>query len=81
MVDVLTLVRDFLVRERRGDADAVTEDTPLVTGGLIDSVALVQLAALLERHAGIRIPDRDLSLEHFDSVAAIRAYLAARTQA
>jgi acyl carrier protein len=71
-------VRASLRDELRLDVAGLDLDTPLVTGGLLDSVALVRLAAHLERRCGVRIPDRDLTTEHFDSIRSLSAYLARR---
>jgi acyl carrier protein len=58
--------------------DAVAQGQALVTDGLVDSAGLAQLATMLETAGAPRIPDRDLRAEHFDSLARLRAYLAAR---
>jgi acyl carrier protein len=64
----------FLRRELavRGD---IGEHTSLLASGLIDSAGLVRLAALLERETGRTIPDKDLTADHFDTIASILAYL------
>jgi acyl carrier protein len=69
------LVRRFL-RETLGLDDAsIGADTALVTTGRVDSMALVRLAAVLETALGIRIPDRDIVAEHFDTLRLIDAYV------
>lgn len=65
----------FLVDEL-GAARSVVERGGLVTRGVLDSAALVRLAAVLEESCEVTIPDRDLVPEHFDSLAAIEAYVA-----
>ena len=59
-----------------GDHQPVADES-LLTSGLVDSAGLVRLAALLERETGLIIPDRDLTPEHFDSIAKIVAYIEA----
>lgn len=66
---------DFLRDELGVDAPGLDADTPLVTTGLIDSVGLVRLATFLERQLGIRIPDREINAEHFDTIRRIEAYV------
>jgi acyl carrier protein len=73
-------VRRFLRTElARDDAD-VGADTALVTSGLLDSIALVRLAVLLEKATGLRIPDRDIGADHFDSLGRMLAYLEGRVR-
>jgi len=71
-------IRVFLRGEPGLETAVIDADTPLVSSGLVDSAALVRLAALLERETGLLIPDADLSTDHFDSIALILAYLARR---
>jgi acyl carrier protein len=68
-------LRAFLCSELGVTDDALRADTPLVSSGLVDSAGLVRLAALLERETGRIIPDKDLTADHFDSIAQILAYL------
>jgi acyl carrier protein len=51
------LIIDYIVKEiiRRPEF-AITEDTPLVSSGLIDSLALVDILARLEDVTRMRIP-------------------------
>lgn len=67
--------RSFL-GEDLGLSRAAIETGGLVTRGLLDSAALVRLAAVLEDACEVTIPDRDLVVEHFDSLDAIEAYVA-----
>ena len=78
-VDELAVkIREFLRREMGLEGREVAADTPLVTSGLIDSIGLVRLAALLETETGITIPDRDIQAENFDSLKKIQAYISSR---
>jgi acyl carrier protein len=77
--DLDAAVRALLVRETRLAASTLQPDTALVSSGLLDSVGLVRVAALLETRLGIRIPDRDVTAEHFDTIERIAAYVHRRT--
>jgi acyl carrier protein len=68
----------FLRTKLRADTAGVDLDTPLVSTGVVDSVALVRLASFVEQRTGLRIPDRDVTVEHFDSLAQILAYVERR---
>jgi acyl carrier protein len=68
-------IRAFLEQELGIDRAEVTHDAELVTTGLVDSAGMVRLAALLEEETGLVIPDRDINVENFDSLAKIEAYL------
>ena len=53
---------------RRG---ALAEDTPLLTSGLVDSLAFVDLVRRLEVACGLEIPPARRTVEHFDTLAHI----------
>ena len=60
------------VIEEYGSEDAqITYDTPLISGGLVDSFSMVSLKRFLEMKYKISIPDEDASPEAFDSVNKI----------
>jgi acyl carrier protein len=71
-------IRAFLRDELALNVGHITPETSLVTTGLLDSIAVVRLAGFLERRCGLRIPDRDVTPEHFETLTRIRAYLARR---
>ena len=48
----------------------------LFDSGYLDSFALTDMVAELEKEFGVAIPDSDLSPRRFDSVAKIEGYLA-----
>jgi acyl carrier protein len=62
---------DYIVREviRRPDKQIIiTEDTPLVSGGLIDSFALVAILQKVEDVAHMRIPAGKVRAKDMDTV-------------
>jgi acyl carrier protein len=67
---VLEYVRNEYVDE--DDEDTVLDyDTPLISGGLVDSFSMVSLKVFLERKYAIQIPDARATPEAFDSVNKI----------
>ena len=51
-------------------------DDSLVERGVVDSVAVLGLITFIEEQTGLRIPDRDVRLEHFETVTAMEALVA-----
>ena len=66
---------EFLRTELAIDLTGVDEETLLVSTGIVDSLALVDLVMFLETEAGLRIAPGDLSLEHFDTVGRMLHFL------
>jgi acyl carrier protein len=54
-------------------SDPLTYDTPLISGGIVDSFSMVSLKRFLENRYKISIPDGDATPEAFDSVNKIVA--------
>ena len=53
------------------DDDEITYDTPLISGGFVDSFSMVSLKVFLEKKFDISIPDDEATPEAFDSVDKI----------
>lgn len=70
MENTKDVVLDYVKNEylEEGDDREVTYDTPLITGGIVDSFSMVSLKVFLETKYNIQIPDAKASPEAFDSV-------------
>jgi acyl carrier protein len=73
MDDLKKTILDYVRREyiEEGDDREIRTDTPLITGGIVDSFSMVSLKRFLEKKYAIRIPDADASPAAFDSVDKI----------
>ena len=68
--DVKKLIIDYVKKEYLDqDSDQViTEDTKLISGGIVDSFSMVSLKMFLEKKFQVKIPDEKATPEAFDSV-------------
>ena len=46
----------------------IAPDEPLISGGMVDSFSLVDLALFVEENFGVRIDDTELNAETFDTL-------------
>jgi acyl carrier protein len=53
-------------------------DEALISGGLIDSFSLVDLALFVEENFGVRIDDTELNAETFDNLGQLSALIQSR---
>lgn len=51
--------------------EALEESTALITGGILDSITIVELAASLEDHYHIKFETFEMSVDYFDTLADI----------
>ncbi len=70
---ILEYVQEEYLEEE--DDKAVTYDTPLISGGMVDSFSMVSLKRFLETRYNIQIPDALATTEAFDSVNNIVALM------
>ncbi|HPS65716.1 MAG TPA: acyl carrier protein [Ignavibacteria bacterium] len=61
---------DYIKNEYLDEDDDrdVTFETPLISGGIVDSFSMVSLKVFLETKFGIQIPDAKATPEAFDTV-------------
>ncbi len=77
MSDVKDTVLEYVIDEyvEEDDDMEVTYDTPLISGGIVDSFSMVSLKVFLETKYNIQIPDSKATPEAFDSVNNIMVLL------
>lgn len=59
----------------------IAPDEPLITGGLVDSFSLVDLALFVEKTFGVRLHDSELRADVFDSLSQLAALVEQRRSA
>lgn len=71
--DIKQAVRTFILEEflPGENPDELTDDTPLITGGVLDSIATVKLVLFLEERFGVTLEPHELDPEHLDTTAYI----------
>jgi acyl carrier protein len=78
---LLTYIEQDLLE---GGGGTVGPADSLISRGVLDSMAVLGLVACIEEETGLRIPEAEVQLEHFESIAAMEALverLRARTRA
>ena len=65
--DIIRFIQDNLLHSN----DAIDPEESLIDRGLIDSIGLMQLLGFLESSTGVRVPDRMVTPDNFQSVTAM----------
>lgn len=72
MDDMQKIVLNYVINEYLEDEDEeIGVDTPLISGGIVDSFSMVSLKRFLENKYNITIPDEEATPEAFDTVKKI----------
>jgi acyl carrier protein len=75
-MDRKTILTDYIKNEIMRNHNAkLSEDEDLLSAGILDSLAILQLIAHIEKTFGIQIPDEDVVYDNFKSVNTLSSYL------
>jgi len=66
-------IKSFILNEflRGEDPSALTDTTPLITGGILDSLATVSLVLFLEERFQIQIEAHETTIDYFNTISDI----------
>ena len=59
----------------------LTDETPLITGGILDSISTLKLVVFLEERFGVTVEAHEAGVEHLDSVGQIARLIAEKKHA
>jgi acyl carrier protein len=71
--EISSIVKGFILdRFLPGeDPDDLTDDTPLISGGVLDSISTVTLVAFLEQRFGVQFQAHEMSADYLDTANVI----------
>ena len=62
------ILKEFLPGE---NPDELTDSTPLITGGILDSIATLKLVTFVEERYGIMLQPHEVDVDHLNTIADI----------
>ena len=73
--EIKAKVKEFILREflPGEDPNELQQDTPLITGGILDSIATLKLVAFLEEQFGVSIAAHEADVDHLNSLSDIES--------
>ncbi len=76
-------LRTFIVDELQPAATAaeLTNDYPLLTSGVIDSIGIYQIVGFVESEFGVEISDEELVEDNFGTIADLASLIDSKRQA
>lgn len=83
MDEIRRVVSDYILTQflPGEDPSELTESTPLITGGVLDSIATLKLVVFLEDRFGVLVEAHEAGVDNLDSVARIAALIASKRAA
>ena len=75
--DIKTTVKTFIVNEYLPGEDpaALTDTTPLMTTGILDSIAVLKAVTFLENEFGITIEPHEAVVENLNTLSDIARFV------
>jgi acyl carrier protein len=76
-------IKDFILNEFLPGEDPaeLTPDTPLISGGILDSIATLRLLMFMEETWGVTFEPHEVDKENLDTLTLIERLLASKQQA
>jgi len=71
--ELCTLIGSRITWGPGEDAGSLDADTPLLERGLVDSLAIMEIVAALDKEAGVSLPDTEIVAANFRSPKALWA--------
>jgi acyl carrier protein len=80
MGETKTTIKKYILSEFFPDEDpALLDDsTPLITGGILDSLSTLKLVAFLEEHYQIEIQAHEVAVDYLDTIEDIANFVQAK---
>jgi acyl carrier protein len=77
--EIIPRISEYITAELLQTPDrTIAPDEPLISGGIIDSFSLMDLALFVEDNFGVKIDDTELNAETFDTLAQLADLIASR---
>jgi len=73
--DLKQAIRDYIIKEflPGENPDNVTDDLPLISSGILDSIATLKLVLFIEERFGIALEAHETDKENMDTLAQMVA--------
>jgi acyl carrier protein len=83
MDEIKEAVRTYILDEFLPGEDPaeLTDDTPLITGGILDSLATLKLVAFLEDRYSVTVQAHETDVDYLNTVTDIAKLVAGKLQA
>jgi acyl carrier protein len=81
--EIIGTVKEFILTHFLPGEDpaALTADTPLITGGILDSLATLELVSFLEERYGIELAAHEMDASRIGTLKSVAELVMAKTGA
>lgn len=81
--EIKPIVKQYLLDEflPGADADELDDSTPLMSGGILDSISTTRLVAFLEERFGVTFEAHEMGVDYLDNLEDIASLVAEKSAA
>ena len=78
--DIKDVLKQFILKEflPGEDPGELTDTTPLITGGILDSIATLKLVMFIEERFGVTLQAHETDPDYLDTIALISKTIVAK---
>jgi acyl carrier protein len=78
--EIRPIVKQYLLEEflPGAEEDELEDDTPLLSGGILDSISTTRLVAFLEEKFGVTFEAHEMGVDYIDTLGEISALVASK---
>jgi acyl carrier protein len=71
--EIRAILRKFILDEflPGEDPEALTDETPLMSGGILDSISTLRLIGFVEQRFGVEVKAHEMGAEHLDTLESM----------
>lgn len=80
---IKSTLKEFILKQLLPgeDPEALADDTPLMTSGVMDSIATIQFAAFVDEQWGVELQAHEMSPDYIDTLSAMAEIVHSKLQA
>jgi acyl carrier protein len=81
--EIKNSIRTFIMERflKNSNATELTDTTPLISGGIMDSISTMQLVTFLEKEFQFEFQAHEVDRDHLDSIEVITQFVVSKTSA
>jgi acyl carrier protein len=79
-MEIKAEVRQYIRERFLSDGFSLDDATPLITGGLIDSIGMISLVRFVEHRFGIQFRPKEIDAHRLDTIDAITLLIQAKLE-
>lgn len=82
MSEIQATVKEYILEEflPGEDPGSLDESTPLITGGILDSISTVRLVVFLEEQYAVKFQAHEIAVDNLDSIRSIAESVTAKLE-